>query len=310
MSSFAKPDVLVLCGGGVLGEAWMTGVLAGIEDAAGLDVRELDRFVGTSAGSIVSARLAAGRRLRRPAVPAASDADSPGPAGSGPTSPSGPAASAVTAASRVAASAISPLVDPLLMLGAPGGAIARAILLARVPRGERTLDELVSWLEHIGARFDGRLRVCCVDRASGRRVVFGAPGAPPAPVSLAVAASCSIPGVFAPVTIGGREYVDGGAWSQANLDAAPVGRSTRVLCLNPVLGLPSGARSPWRMAYSAWRARAQLEELALRRRGAHVSTIGPSPAAGAPMSAGLMQTGPRQDVHAAGYAQGLEVARG
>jgi NTE family protein len=61
-----RPDVLVLAGGGTLGEAWMTGVLAGIEDAAGLDLSEVESFVGTSAGSIVAARLAAGKPLRRP----------------------------------------------------------------------------------------------------------------------------------------------------------------------------------------------------------------------------------------------------
>src|SRR5688572_16904987 len=49
------PDVLVLGGGGLLGEAWMTGVLAGIEDATGADMRSCRAYVGTSAGSIVSA---------------------------------------------------------------------------------------------------------------------------------------------------------------------------------------------------------------------------------------------------------------
>ena len=44
------PNVLVLGGGGLLGEAWMTGVLAGYEDATGADVRRCRRFVGTSAG--------------------------------------------------------------------------------------------------------------------------------------------------------------------------------------------------------------------------------------------------------------------
>jgi hypothetical protein len=34
VAPFVAPDVLVLAGGGVVGEAWMTGVLAGIEDAA------------------------------------------------------------------------------------------------------------------------------------------------------------------------------------------------------------------------------------------------------------------------------------
>jgi hypothetical protein len=39
------PSVLVLGGGGLLGEAWMTGVLAGYEDATagdGVDVRPRD----------------------------------------------------------------------------------------------------------------------------------------------------------------------------------------------------------------------------------------------------------------------------
>jgi NTE family protein len=66
MPPFTAPDVLVLAGGGVLGEAWMTGVLSGIEDAAGIDLRRTEAFVGTSAGSIVAARLASGRSPRRP----------------------------------------------------------------------------------------------------------------------------------------------------------------------------------------------------------------------------------------------------
>src|SRR3954470_9549160 len=66
MPAFAIPDVLVLAGGGVLGEAWMTGVLAGIEDATGIDLRRTEALVGTSAGSIVAARLAFGRSPRRP----------------------------------------------------------------------------------------------------------------------------------------------------------------------------------------------------------------------------------------------------
>src|SRR4051812_50062166 len=68
---FSRPDVLVLAGGGLVGEAWMPGVLAGLEAAAGIDFRQCECFVGTSAGSIVSAHLAAGRRPRRPRFPTA-----------------------------------------------------------------------------------------------------------------------------------------------------------------------------------------------------------------------------------------------
>src|ERR1044072_7556862 len=63
---FLAPDVLVLASGGTLGEAWMSGVLAGIEDASGHDFRRAESFIGTSACSLVAAALVAGQRPRRP----------------------------------------------------------------------------------------------------------------------------------------------------------------------------------------------------------------------------------------------------
>jgi predicted acylesterase/phospholipase RssA len=63
-----RPDILVLGGGGRAADAWMTGVLAGIEDASGFDLSGCDYFVGTSAGAVVATRLVAGERLRRPAL--------------------------------------------------------------------------------------------------------------------------------------------------------------------------------------------------------------------------------------------------
>src|ERR1035441_828976 len=64
----SRPDVLVLGGGGVLGEAWMMGLLAGIEDASGFDLRDCEHFVGTSAGAIVAAHLVAGGSPRGPSA--------------------------------------------------------------------------------------------------------------------------------------------------------------------------------------------------------------------------------------------------
>ena len=51
---------LVLGGEGVLGAAWMVGALTALEAALGLDVRDMDEIVGTSAGSVLAALLAAG----------------------------------------------------------------------------------------------------------------------------------------------------------------------------------------------------------------------------------------------------------
>jgi len=54
---------VVLAGGGERVVAWEIGVLAGFADA-GLDLRGAVRIVGTSAGALVAARLAAGEDPR------------------------------------------------------------------------------------------------------------------------------------------------------------------------------------------------------------------------------------------------------
>src|SRR5215207_5413014 len=78
------PDVLVLASGGTLGEAWMSGLLAGIEDATGHDFRSTESLVGTSAGALVAAALVAGQRPRRPKLGSgARELTSGEPAGAG-----------------------------------------------------------------------------------------------------------------------------------------------------------------------------------------------------------------------------------
>jgi NTE family protein len=280
------PEVLVLGGGGTLGEAWMTGVLAGLRDATGFDPRGCRAFVGTSAGSIVAASLASGRAPRRPGAgerPEARAASGQAAAGRRGTAVLGRAAGALVGLAAPAG----------LAAAAPAGAFVRAAVLGRVPDGRRSLDPLRAEVERWGASWDGRLRVCTVQRGSGRRVVFGSRDAPSAGVGEAVAASCAIPGVFAPVRIGGREYVDGGAWSPVNADAAPAGRGDRVLVLEPTAVLLRGALRP----------ATAVESLALRRRGAHVHAVAPD-AGAAPLMGRLMDPDRGGRVLAAGYRQG------
>jgi NTE family protein len=249
----SPPTVLVLGGGGLLGEAWMTGVLADYEDATSADVRRCRRFIGTSAGSIVAASLVAGRAPRRPR--------------------SGKAR------------AIHPLQNPDTALRA-------------LPEERRSIAAFGDEVDRWGATFDGRLRVCTVDAGNGRRVVFGSRLAPPASVGQAVAASCAIPAVFAPVRIGDRLYVDGGAWSPTNADAAPTGRGDRVLLLEPTAVL----------VWGALRAAALLEAVALRSRGAEVQIVIPDDSA-RPLMARLMDPDREGRVLAAGYQQGLGLGR-
>lgn len=305
------PDALVLGGGGVLGEAWMMGVLSGIEDAAGIDMRRCEYFVGTSAGAIVAANLVAGRSPRRP-DPLPERAEEP-PAPEAPDEPANRLAAAGAEAARVAgswATAAAGTFAPLALgLATPGGALMRGALLRRLPRPRETLDRLRDHIAELGARFDGRLRVTTVERDSGRRVVFGSPGAPRASVADAVTASCTIPWLFAPLEINGREYVDGGVWSPTNLDRAPVGRGADVLCLNPTASL-QGTNDMIGVFRRASRSAAGIETLALRRRGAHVRTFAPSVSCAEEMGLNLMDRSRARRVLAAGYGQGLEIGAG
>ena len=134
--------------------------------------------------------------------------------------------------------------------------------------------------------------------------MFGSPGAPSASVADAVAASCTVPWLFAPVTIGGREYVDGGVWSPTNLDAAPAGRDTHVLCLNPTASLPTTS-NVLAVVRSVSRTAVSVEALVLRRRGAAVQLLAPNAECAETMGTNFMDREPSGRVLAAGYRQGL-----
>jgi NTE family protein len=330
ISRVQLPDTLVLGVGGTLGEAWIRGVLAGLEAASDLDFRDCEYVLGTSAGSIVAATLVSGRRMEagdRAARAwaaaggegAGGDARGSGGAresrggdarGSGGAresrggdargsggDPAGVLGGAVRAAWRFGTVAASPLA-PVAFAGLePVGRFARSAALAVSPRPTRRLDALSRHLDSLGAEFDGRLRIAAVDRGSGRRVLFGAPGAPTASVRDAVLASCAVPWLFAPVEIAGRDYVDGGVWSPVNLDAAPGGRGAHVLCLAPTAGA-----GPFR---AATRAALAAEEMALRARGMRVRVIAPDAGSATAIGPNLMAGNRVEHVVDAGFAQGL-----
>jgi NTE family protein len=297
-----NPDALVLGVGGVLGEAWMRGVLSGIASVTKLPFHDAELLVGTSAGSIVAAYLAAGEPLRSPGR----TLDDEPPA----LSPANGVSSRVALLRQAAAlglSAGAPLAPLALAATAPAGALARAALLGRLPAGRLDLDGLGERIDQRGARFDGRLRVVAVDRASGRRVVFGAPSAPEATVGQAVEASCAVPGLFRPVQIGGHRYVDGGAWSPTNIDVIPARRGMQVLCLTPT-GRVGAVRSPTFVWRAMSRSATTVEVAALRRKGATVHVIAPDTESARAMGENLMDHVPRDRVFAAGVRQGRALA--
>jgi NTE family protein len=121
-----------------------------------------------------------------------------------------------------------------------------------------------------------------MDYDSGRRVVFGRPGAPEAHLADAVTASCSIPAWYEPVTIGGRRYIDGGTCSATSLDLlAPLGFD-EVIVLAPMASFaydrPRGAAA--RIERGVRRAttkRLFREAAKVRAAGSRVTMLAPGP---------------------------------
>ena len=119
------------------------------------------------------------------------------------------------------------------------------------------------------------LWICTVRRSDGRRVVFGRPGSPDAPLHLAIAASCAVPGYFAPVRIDDHTYVDGGVHSPTNAAILRRRGLGLVIVVSPMsgpVGLPTDlyGASRWHAARVARR-----EVKALRESGTAVVVFRP-----------------------------------
>ncbi|WP_204058783.1 patatin-like phospholipase family protein [Microbispora corallina] len=204
---------LVLGGGGPVGIAWEAGVVAGLAEA-GVDVRVADLVVGTSAGAVVGAQVAAGLDPRTMYEAQLA------PPGSEPF----PRPTAFGAARLLWALARSKNAEEF---GRRMGRAARAAVTVseadRKAEITRLLGEVRDWPRT-------RLLVTAVDAGSGEPAVFDAESG----VGLvdAVAASTAAPGIRPPISIGGRVYIDGGMRSPAGVDlAAAYGR---VLVIAPL----------------------------------------------------------------------------
>jgi predicted acylesterase/phospholipase RssA len=80
-----------------------------------------------------------------------------------------------------------------------------------------------------------RLVLVATDLDSGQAAPFGLPGWDHVPISLAVAASAALPGLFPPVQIGGHSYVDGALKKTLHARVLLDMGLDLVLCLNPLV---------------------------------------------------------------------------
>jgi NTE family protein len=224
---------LVLSAGGTMGAYWMTGALQAL-DEAGIDPRSAEVIVGTSAGAALGAILACGHQ---PWVPAGAQ--------SLPLAEMGPGAETPGGHWWDLRPQLGLLRSGLLP---PYEATIPAVFGGLLPSGRFLTDhiERLIWahVERSAGGLHRGLKVVAVDRASGRRTVFGSRPAERLPY--AVAASCAIPGFFAPVQIGSHSYIDGGVHNVFNLDLALEGRRAPVLVLSALTGpIPLSLGPSW-----------------------------------------------------------------
>jgi NTE family protein len=129
--------------------------------------------------------------------------------------------------------------------------------------------------------------VTAVDARTGEFAVFDSAGS--ASLVDAVGASCAVPGVWPPVTIGERRFMDGGMRTIANADLAA--RYERVVIIAPVAAGIGFMASPRRQA------------AALTAAGARVALVRPDRATVRAMGRNVLDVSRRAAAARAGRAQ-------
>lgn len=208
----SNANALVLAGGGLAGIAWHLGMIEALR-AGGVDLTTADLVVGTSAGSVAGAQITTGQleaavaQQQRPA-----------------TSEIHVEVDLQSFLAKVAelSSGTTDETEIMKRLGAyaleaetVSEAARLAAVASRVP--------VTTWPQR-------PLKIAAVGATTGELVVFDRSSG--VPLVAAIAASCAVPGVWPPTTIGDQRYIDGATRSFTNADLA-VGHA-RVVILLPV----------------------------------------------------------------------------
>ena len=258
----------------------MVGALKALESELGMDARDFDEFVGTSAGSVVAALVGSGVSVDDLLTHQLEGAIDVGPlagyswdyekdtGGDRPSLPR-PGLGSRELLRR----------NALHLRHLPPTAVLSAIL----PEGRGSIEAVGALVDYVApgswAPRDGLCAVA-LDYDSGSRVAFGRPGAPEVPLASAVMASCAIPGWYQPVRIGEHRYIDGGAWSSTNLDLMVGQGLDEVFVLAPQVSFVRDEPKQWRTRVERqWRNRVTLRVLRELRKvhadGAEVTVLGP-----------------------------------
>jgi predicted acylesterase/phospholipase RssA len=250
---------LALAGGGPLGAFYEIGALHALAEAVeGLDLTDLDVYVGVSSGAMVAAGLANRIDPLDMGVVFIDNA-----ASQFPMTPS---------------LFLQPALGEYLrrMAGLPGLLLQVARQYARAPFSgawaaalepfgkllptgvfdNRPLERFIAKLfESQGRtndfrRLSRKLYILATDLDRGSAARFGEPGRDDVPISRAIQASTALPGLYPPVRIRGRTYVDGALMRTMHASVALEHGAELVICVNPLVAYD---------AYASGRRRANLE---------------------------------------------------
>jgi predicted acylesterase/phospholipase RssA len=242
-----KPSktALVLGGGGFTGGVYEIGALRAFDLlATNRTVNEFDIYVGTSAGAFVSSLLANGvtpeemmRVLNRDLPSPLRDIDlgtllRPNVRGF------------VSSSLKFPFKLAAVLRELTENLGEVSAVDLATGLASALPKGlytgrgiERYVDEVLSDPDRTNdfRMLENELYLVATDLDTTERVVLGEGEWAEVPISEAVAASGALPGIYAPVEIGGREFIDGGILSTTNIDVAIERGAKFVVVVNPLV---------------------------------------------------------------------------
>ncbi|MGE3074575.1 MAG: patatin-like phospholipase family protein [Dehalococcoidia bacterium] len=283
---------LVLGGGGPVGIAWETGIAAGLAEQ-GINLGDADMIIGTSAGSAVGAQLAMGRQPQQMYAAVAADSSNTRP---GPTR------------SNTGSGGAAPDLSPLMQLmqkaatgeGSPEelrkeiGAFA---LAANTMSEEAFIATFGKMLASADSWPSKQYMCTAVDALTGEFRTWSNDSG--VPLSRAVASSCSVPGVYPPITINGRRYIDGGMRSGTNADLAKGYDSVLVLVV-------AGGGDDPRAVLARKRLEKELD--AVREGGSKVSVIRPDSASLEAFGLNLLDFTRRAGAAEAGLTQGRREA--
>jgi NTE family protein len=283
---------LVLGGGGPVGIAWEAGLLAGL-DEGGVRLADANFIVGTSAGSFVGAQLAMGREAGALAKPILAETPAPQPTLAGQPAAAPPDLTTLFTKMQEAMSGKRPGKEVRAEIGAwalSQKTISEEAFIANFGRSFSSLPD--------NAWPDRNYACTAVDAQSGEFVVWNKEAG--VGVVRAVASSCSVPGVFPPITIKGRRYIDGGMRSATNADLAK-GYDVAV-----VVAVTAGATTD--PAMLRFRQMLDNEIKAVRESGARVELIVPDDASVKAFGINLMDSRRRPGAAKAGMEQGQALA--